>query len=59
MIPRPENEVLGYFLYSSLLDRPDMTYGDGAKRVQVKKVHELTIIRSEDVNKSKKKSTRH
>ena len=39
MIQRPKNEVFGYFLYSDLLDRPDMTYGDGAKCVQVKKVH--------------------
>ena len=31
MIQRPKNEVFGYFLYSDLLDRPDMTYGDGAK----------------------------
>ena len=38
MIQRPKNEVFGYFLYSDLLDRPDMTYGDGAKCVQVKKV---------------------
>ena len=59
MIQRPKNEVFGYFLYSDLLDQPDMTYGDGAKCVQVKKVHKLRILRDEDVKKSKKKSTRH
>ena len=31
MIQRPKNEVFGYFLYSDLLDRPDMTYGDGGR----------------------------
>ena len=45
MIPRPKNAILGYFLYSGLLDRPDMTYGDGAKCVQV--LSEARILESQ------------
>ena len=49
MIQRPKNEVFGYFLYSDLLDRPDMTYGDGAKCVQVKKVQVLEQVNKTDI----------